>query len=211
MKTNDDQCIYESYREDILKKFKESLHEKEPEVEEEPSSSIEKKEMEDVDHNIEDDSESDVDDESNIESPKKKVVVKSEEFSVNVGPKIRAILRNFPSMVEDKEVLSELKKAIERANSELSSEDEITQSPLKIYDKLIELGIISEEEMDEEEFEEKEAEVLQNFDDDDYTEDDNAYDAEMRKDIEKGKAEEMIRQMGTDWRKHDEDFYSSNY
>jgi hypothetical protein len=142
---------------------------------------------------------------------KKKVVVKSEEISTNLGPKIRAILRNFPAVVEEKDVLSELKKAIERANSELGSEDEINQSPLKIYDKLIELKVLSEEEMNEEEFEEKEAEILQNFDDDDYREDDNAYDAEMRKDIEKGKAEEIIKQMGTDWRKHDEDFFSSNY
>ena len=149
--------------------------------------------------------------ETDTEAVKKKVVVKSEEITVNVGPKIRAILRHFPAMVEETNVLSELKKAIERANSELSSEDEINQSPLKIYDKLIELKVLSEEEMDEEEFEEKEAEVLQNFDDDDYREDDDANDAEIRKDIEKGKAEEMIRQMGTDWRKHDEDFYSSNY
>lgn len=159
---------------------------------------------------IENSSENSVD-ETETEAVKKKVVVKSEEISVNVGPKIRAILRNFPAVVEEKEVLSELKKAIERANSELSSEDEINQSPLKIYDKLIELKVFSEEEMDEEEFEEKEAEVLQNFDDDDFREDDDASDTEMRRDIERGRAEELIRQMGTDWRKHDEDFLSSNY
>lgn len=145
------------------------------------------------------------------ESTRKKVVLKSEELSVNVGPKIRAILRNFPTMIGENDVLSELKKAIERANSELSSEDEITQSPLKVYDKLIEIKALSEEDMDEEEFEEKEAEVLQNFNDDDYTEDDDARSADIRRDIEKGKAEEIIRQMGTDWRKDDEDFYSSNY
>ena len=142
---------------------------------------------------------------------KKKVVLKSEELSVNVGPKIRAVLRNFPTMVEENDVLSELKKAIERANSELSSDEEITQSPLKVYDKLIEIKALSEEDMDEDEFEEKETEVLQNFNDDDYTEDSDPHSAEIRKDIEKGKAEEIIRRMGTDWRKDDEDFYSSNY
>lgn len=177
----------------ILEKYKQFLQEE-----------IEKTE------DIENPSEDSVD-ETDTEAVKKKVVVKSEEISVNVGPKIRAILRNFPAVVEEKEVLSELKKAIERANSELSSEDEIDQSPLKIYDKLIELKVLSEEEMDEEEFEEKEAEVLQNFDDDDFREDDNASDTEMRRDIERGRAEELIRQMGTDWRKHDEDFFSSNY
>ena len=142
---------------------------------------------------------------------KKKVVLKSEEISVNIGPKIRAILRNFPAMVEENEILSQLKKAIERANLELDEENEITQSPLKIYDKLIEIKALSEEALDEDEFKEKETEVLQNFNDDDYMEDDDAYSGEIRKDIEKGKAEEIIRQMGTDWRKDDEDFYSSNY
>lgn len=155
---------------------------------------------------------SDTEDENTEKKPtKKKVVLKSEELSVNVGPKIRAVLRNFPTMVEENDVLSELKKAIERANSELSSDEEITQSPLKVYDKLIEIKALSEEDMDEEEFEERETEVLQNFNDDDYTEDDDAHSADIRKDIEKGKAEEIIRRMGTDWRKDDEDFYSSNY
>lgn len=142
---------------------------------------------------------------------KRKVVLKSEELSVNVGPKIRAVLRNFPTMVEENDVLSVLKKAIERANSELSSEEEITHSPLKVYDKLIEIGALSEEDMDNDEFKEKETEVLQNFNDDDYIEDNDHLSAEIRKDIEKGKAEEIIRKMGTDWRKDDEDFYSSNY
>ena len=94
---------------------------------------------------------------------KKKVVLKSEEISVNIGPKIRAILRNFPAMVEENEILSQLKKAIERANLELDEENEITQSPLKIYDKLIEIKALSEEALDEDEFKEKETEVLQNF------------------------------------------------
>jgi hypothetical protein len=188
MKTKDDQSIYSSYKNEILKKDDKFLMSEENQSE------------------TTDDNET-----RNVDVPKKKVVLKSEEISVNVGPKIRAILRNLPEMVEENEILAELKKAIERANSELDSEDEITQSPLKIYDKLIELDVLSEEEMGEKEFEEKEAEVLQNFDDNDYREDDSTYDAEMRKDIEKGKAEEIIKQLGTDWRKDDEDFYSSNY
>ena len=181
MKNKDTKSIYESYTEDVLKN---------------------KKDIDAEDNDTED---------NETNSPKKKVVLKSEELSVNVGPKIRAVLRNFPTMVEENDVLSELKKAIERANSELNGEDEITQSPLKVYDKLIEIKALYEEDMDEKEFEEKEAEVLQNFNDDDYMEDDDAHSADIRKDIEKGKAEEIIRQMGTDWRKDDEDFYSSNY
>lgn len=141
----------------------------------------------------------------------KKVVVKSEEISVNIGKEYRSILRNFPSIVEESDILSELKMAIRGANLELSSDEEITESPLKIYDKLIELGVLIEKEITQNEYENHETAVLQNFNDDDYSEDDNAYDAEMRKDIEKGKAEEIIKSLGTDWRKHDDDFYSSNY
>lgn len=141
----------------------------------------------------------------------KKVILKAEEISTKTDLQTRTLLRHLVPMVEENDILKELKKAIERANAELDGENQINKSPLKIYDQLIEIKAVYEDEMDEEDFEEKEAEVLQNFDDDDYREDDNQYDAEIRRDIEKGKAEELIKNMGTDWRKHDEDFHSSNY
>lgn len=186
-----------SFKEELLKKFKESLQQEEK-PKWEKKTIVPKKKTDDIE--VEE-----------IETLKKNIVLKSEEISVNIGQKFRAVLRNFPSMVEETEVLTTLKKSIERANSELDEENQIKESPLKIYDKLVSLGVLTQDEMDEDDFEEKEAAVLQNFNDDDFLEDDNAYDAEMRRDIEKGKAEEMINQMGTDWRKHDEDFYSSNY
>lgn len=186
-----------SFKEELLKKFKESLQQEEkPKWEKKtiaPKKETDESEIEE------------------IQTLKKNIVLKSEEISVNIGQKFRAVLRNFPSMVEETEVLTTLKKSIERANLELDEENQIKESPLKIYDKLVSLGAITQDEMDEDDFEEKEAAVLQNFNDDDFTEDDSAYDAEIRRDIEKGKAEEIISQMGTDWRKHDEDFYSSNY
>lgn len=186
-----------SFKEELLKKFKESLQQEEKPKWKKKTIVLKK--------------ESDESEIEEIQTLKKNIVLKSEEISVNIGQKYRAVLRNFPSMVEEIEVLTTLKKSIERANLELDEENQIKESPLKIYDKLVSLGVLTQDEMDEDDFEEKEAAVLQNFNDDDFTEDDNAYDAEMRRDIEKGKAEEIIGQMGTDWRKHDEDFYSSNY
>jgi hypothetical protein len=188
MKNKDQKAIFESYKEEILNKFKQSLKSEPKSSEEENSDDVEK-----------------------IKVAKKKVILKAEEISTNIGPQTRAVLRHLPAMVEEKDILSEIKKSIERANAELNSDDQINKSPLRVYDKLIEIKAIYEDEMDEEEFEEKETEVLQNFDDDDYREDDDQHDAEIRRDIEKGKAEELIKGMGTDWRKHDEDFYSSNY
>jgi hypothetical protein len=197
MKNKDQKAIFESYREEILKKFKQSL-ESEKENKEEIKPKKEK-------------IKSEISDDETIDNVKKKVVLKSEEISTNIGPQTRAILRHLPAMVEEKDILFELKKAIERANAELDSDNQINKSPLKVYDRLIEIKALYEDEMDQDDFEEKEAEVLQNFDDNDYREDDDQYDAEVRRDIEKGKAEELIKGMGTDWRKHDEDFYSSNY
>jgi hypothetical protein len=194
MKKNDQTAIYESYKEEVLNKYMEDVDVQRL-AQQDPREIYHDEEVKDVEEDI----------------PKKKVVVKSEEISVNLGPKLRSILRHLPNMSEENDILSSIKNAIQLANRELSEDDEIKNSPLNVYDKLIELGVLSEEEIDEDDFEEKDVEALQNFDDDDYREDDDDRDKEMRKDIEKGKAEEMIRRMGTDWRKHDEDFYSSNY
>ena len=194
MKKNDQTAIYESYKEEVLNKYMEDVDVQRL-AQQDPREIYHDEEVKDVEEDI----------------PKKKVVVKSEEISVNLGPKLRSILRHLPNMSEENDILSSIKNAIQLANRELSEDDEIKNSPLNVYDKLIELGVLSEEEIDEDDFEEKDVEALQNFDDDDYREDDDDRDKEMRKDIEKGKAEEMIRRMVTDWRKHDEDFYSSNY
>ena len=194
MKKNDQTAIYESYKEEVLNKYMEDVDVQRL-AQQDPREIYHDEEVKDVEE----------------DTPKKKVVVKSEEISVNLGPKLRSILRHLPNMSEENDILSSIKNAIQLANRELDEDDEIKNSPLNVYDKLIELGVLSEEEIDEDDFEEKDVEALQNFDDDDYREDDDDRDKEMRKDIEKGKAEEMIRRMGTDWRKHDEDFYSSNY
>ena len=194
MKKNDQTAIYESYKDEVLNKYMEDVDVQRL-AQQDPREIYHDEEVKDVEE----------------DTPKKKVVVKSEEISVNLGPKLRSILRHLPNMSEENDILSSIKNAIQLANRELSEDDEIKNSPLNVYDKLIELGVLSEEEINEDDFEEKDVEALQNFDDDDYREDDDDRDKEMRKDIEKGKAEEMIRRMGTDWRKHDEDFYSSNY
>jgi hypothetical protein len=111
-----------------------------------------------------------------------------------------------------------IKKSIEKINSNSESEEDyIKASPLAIYDKLIELNAISEEEMDNDKFEdfnpEKEPDVLQSFEDDDYNEFDDSDEREQdwkRQEL-KGKWEDIIRDMGTDWRRDEEDFRSSNY
>jgi hypothetical protein len=214
MKNNDQIAIFESYRDEILKNFKDSLSD-------ENEGNIEKDDMESQESNVETDLELDDTEDSDSEKeekPKRKVVVKSEELTTNVGPKMREILRNIPSVSEDSDILSLIKRSIEKINSKMENEeDHIKASPLSIYDKLIELNAISEEEMDNDEFEdfnpEKEPDALQSFEDDDYTEfdDSDSSEQEWKKESEMGKLRDMIRQMGTDWRGEDEDFRSSNY
>ena len=132
------------------------------------------------------------------------------------------LLRHLPDLSEDVEILSNLKKAIEKTNSTLDDEDHIKDSPMKIYDKLIDLGVLREEEMDQEDFdEEKETDLLQNFDDDDYDIDEDPglskmgkrsdFAKGMSRDVERSKIEDEIRRMGTDWRGQDSDFESSNW
>jgi hypothetical protein len=214
MKNNDQIAIFESYRDEILKNFKDSLSD-------ENGGNIEKDDMENQESNVETDLELDDTEDSDSEKeekPKRKVVVKSEELTTNVGPKMREILRNIPSVSEDSDILSLIKRSIEKINAKIDNEEDyIKASPLSIYDKLIELNAVSEEEMDNDEFEdfnpEKEPDALQSFEDDDYTEfdDSDSSEQEWKKESEMGKLRDMIRQMGTDWRGEDEDFRSSNY
>jgi len=213
MRNNDQVAIFESYREEILKKFKDSIS---------GENNIENEDINDADLGTPDDIDmeglEDDDTEQKDEAPKRKVVVKSEVLSTNVGPKLREILRNIPEVSEDVDILSLIKKSIEKINSNSESEeDHIKASPLAIYDKLIELNAISEEEMDNDKFEDfnpdKEPDVLQSFEDDDYNEFDDSDEREQqwKREELRGKWDDIIRDMGTDWRKDDEDFRSSNY
>jgi hypothetical protein len=168
-----------------------------------------------------DDSIEDTDDTPSEPLPKKNVVIKSTEIGVNLGPKLRSIVRHLPELSEDTEILTHLKKAIEQTNSVFDEEDQIKDSPLKVYEKLVELGVLREEEMDSEDFEDKEADLLEPFDDDDYDidEDPNVsklgkrsdFAKGMSRDVERSKIEDEIRRMGTDWRGQDDDFESSNW
>jgi len=78
-------------------------------------------------------------------------------------------------------------------------------------------GVYSEEEMSSDELEDKEAEVLQSMDDDDYFDDDDFtgesefdvskksrkeredFRSGMRRDVERSKAEDILRGMGVDF------------
>lgn len=228
MKNNDQVAIFESYRDEILAKFKKSLEgksEKENEIEniEEPSSEIENDDSEITEIDV-DDSEMEDDD---IEPPKKKnVIVRSQEIGVKLDPKLKAIVKHLPEIIEDIHVLSDIKYAIKEVNNDIASdEDQIKDSPLSIYDQLMAAGIYSEEEMmeDDERFSSEDKGV--DLEDDAFTVDDY-YDDEdfsgerefnlskktrserddlkssMRKDIERSRAEDILRQMGVDFEDH---------
>lgn len=207
MKNKDQVAIFESYRDDILNKFKQDVLGGDSEVE-------------DIENDVNvDDLE---DDDADIEpTPKRNVVIKAEEIGVNLGLKFRSILRHLPSLSEDTEILSNLKRAIEQTNSVLDDEDQVKESPLNIYTKLIELGVLREEEMDEDQIddEDKEIDLLQKFEDDEYDDDDDLsklgkrsdFAKGMSRDVERSRMEDEIRRMGTDWRGQDDDFLSSNY
>jgi hypothetical protein len=207
MKNKDQVAIFESYRDDILNKFKQDVLGGDSDVE-------------DIENDVDvDDVE---DDDTDVEpTPKRNVVVKAEEIGVNLGLKLRSILRHLPSLSEDTEILSNLKRAIEQTNSTLDDEDQVKESPLNVYTKLIEMGVLREEEMDEEEIddEDKEIDLLQKFEDDEYNDDDDIsklgkrsdFAKGMSRDVERSRMEDEIRRMGTDWRGQDDDFLSSNY
>ena len=207
MKNKDQVAIFESYRDDILNKFKQDVLGGDSEVE-------------DIENDVDvDDVE---DDDTDVEpTPKRNVVVKAEEIGVNLGLKLRSILRHLPSLSEDTEILSNLKRAIEQTNSTLDDEDQVKESPLNVYTKLIEMGVLREEEMDEDQIddEDKEIDLLQKFEDDEYDDDDDVsrlgkrsdFAKGMSRDVERSRMEDEIRRMGTDWRGQDDDFLSSNY
>lgn len=234
MKDKDQVAIFESYREDILNKFKQSLEGDkkeespiEPEASDEISGEIsdEVPEMEDKEEISGDDSDlggnieevDDMEEDEKIELPKKNVIVRSQEISVDIGPKLREIVRNMPDVVEDVDVLSAIKGAIQKVNNKLEEEDQIKDTPLSIYDDLLAAGVYSEEEMDSDELEDKETEVLQNAEDDDYFDDDDFtgesefdvskksrkeredFRSGMRRDVERSKAEDILRGMGVDF------------
>lgn len=205
MRNKDQEAIFESYKKLVLSEqdFREEISEVDP----------------DGGDDVFDDS---LDDDIPSEPlPKKNVVIKATEVGVNLGSKLRSILRHLPDLSEDTEILSNLKKAIEKTNSVFDEEDHIKESPLKVYEKLIELGVLREEEMDQDDFdEEKETELLQNMEDDDYSDDDSElsrlgkrsdFAKGMSRDVERAKIEDEIRRMGTDWRDQDMDFESSNW
>jgi hypothetical protein len=232
MKDRDQLAIFESYREDILNKFKQSL---EGDKEEETSFEPEKKEeLNNVPEIQSDDTDSDdvdfdadiedSDDVEDIEPPKKKnVIVRSHEISRNIGPKLREIVRHMSDVIEDVDIFEEIKNAIKIANGDLEDESKITDTPLSIYDDLIAAGVYSEEERDSDDIEDKETEVLQGFDDD-YSDDDDVsgesefnlskktrgeredFRSGMRKDVERSKAEDILRDIGVDFGPEREDY-----
>lgn len=228
MKDKDQVAIFESYREDILNKFKQSLEgdkreespiepeisDEVPEIEDKEEVSGEDLEDSDLGNDVEE--VDDMEDEK-IELPKKNVIVRSQEISVDIGPKLREIVRNMPDVIEDVEVLSAIKDAIKKANDEFGDDNQIKDTPLSIYDDLLAAGVYSEEEMDSDELEDKESEVLQSMDDDDYFDDDDFtgesefdvskksrkeredFRSGMRRDVERSKAEDILRGMGVDF------------
>jgi hypothetical protein len=229
MKDKDQVAIFESYREDILNKFKQSLEGDkreespiEPEISDEvpeieDKEEISSEDMDDSDLGSDVEEVDDMEEDEKIELPKKNVIVRSQEISVDIGPKLREIVRNMPDVVEDVDVLSAIKGAIQKVNSKLEEEDQIKDTPLSIYDDLLAAGVYSEEEMSSDELEDKEAEVLQSMDDDDYFDDDDFtgesefdvskksrkeredFRSGMRRDVERSKAEDILRGMGVDF------------
>jgi hypothetical protein len=232
MKDKDQLAIFESYREDILNKFKQSLEgdkgedtsfepEKQEELNDVPEIKSDDIDSDDID--FEADIE-DSDDVEEIEPPKKKnVIVRSHEISRNIGPKLREIVRHMSDVIEDVDIFEEIKNAIKIANEDLEDESKITDTPLSIYDDLIAAGVYSEEERDSDDIEDKETEVLQGFDDD-YSDDDDVsgesefnlskktrreredFRSGMRKDVERSKAEDILRDLGVDFGPEREDY-----
>lgn len=227
MRDKDQLAIFESYREDILNKFKQSLEgDKEDDTSFEPE---ERENVNDVPENQSDDVDfgtdsEDSDDIESVEPPKKKnVIVRSHEISRNIGPKLREIVRHMSDVIEDVDIFEVIKNAIRVANEDLEDESKITDTPLSIYDDLIAAGVYSEEERDSDDIEDKETDVLQGFDDD-YSDDDDVngesefnlskktrkergdFRSGMRQDVEKSKAEDILRDLGVDFGPEREDY-----
>ena len=212
MMNKDQVAIFESYRDDILNKFKQSI-------------SGEGKEDEKMENDIESDlsdSETIFDDEDDSpeeETKKLHFVVKNEEIASRLDPVLRAILRKLPEESQDTEILHNIKSAIAEVNSQLDEDDEIKDSPMRVYDALVELGAMSEEERSVKASDEGEISTLQDMEDDLYSDDDdksgewrrNDFVKGMKRDVEAGELEDEIDRMGTDWRKRDSDYESSNW
>jgi hypothetical protein len=232
MKDRDQLAIFESYREDILNKFKQSLEgdkgeetsfeqEKQEELNDVPEIQSDDTDSDDVDFDADIEDSDDVED---VEPPKKKnVIVRSHEISRNIGPKLREIVRHMSDVIEDVDIFEEIKNAIKIANEDLEDENKITDTPLSIYDDLVAAGVYSEEERDSDDIEDKETDVLQGFDDD-YSDDNDVsgesefnlskktrreredFRSGMRKDVERSKAEDILRDIGVDFGPEREDY-----
>ena len=206
----DQMAIFESYRDDILSKFKQNVSE--------PNDDIEGiKKFNDSPEDLIFNGNDDDDDEQEVE--KLNVVVKNEEIGTRLHPILRAILRRLPEESQDTEILHNIKAAIAEVNSELDEEDEIKDTPLKVYETLVDFGAMSEEERTVKASEEGEISTLQNMEDDLYSDDDDLgklskrsdFAKGMKRDVDRGELEDEIRRMGTDWRSSDRDFESSSY
>lgn len=224
MQNNDQLAIFESYRDDILSKFKNSIEsedkgENEIEKIEEPSESEDNDNFETPDI---DDSENEdgVDDEP---LKKKNIITRSQEVAIKLDPKLRGIVRNMPEVIEDVDIFTTIKRAIQDLNDEISNDDEkITDSPLSIYNMLINSGVYNEEEVMEDDDRLNPENKGEDLDDDALTVDDYYDDDDfsgekefnlskktrgeredmksgMRRDVERSKAEDILRQMGVDF------------
>ncbi len=214
---NKDQiAIFESYRDDILNKFKQSISGESNEPEEKMDDELES-DIDDSDTVFDDDG--DDDDSSEKEIEKLNFVIKNEEIASRLDPVLRAILRKLPEESQDTEILHNIKTAIAEVNSEVDEENEIKDSPLKVYEMLVDLGAVSEEERSVKASDDGEIATLQDIEDDMYSDDDDLgrlskrsdFAKAMRRDVERGELEDEIRRMGTDWRQSDRDFDSSSY
>ena len=203
MQNNDQTAIFESYKNEILKKMlTESLGDDDGE------SIFD-------DEGIEGEGDSEV-----KEIKKTTYYIKNEEISVKLDPILREILRRLPDETKDSDMIDALKLAIKSVNEDLDEDDKIEKTPMAIFDTLSNLGTLSEEERDEdisdddrEEFPtlEREDDVYSSDDDDERFGKSSDFSRAMRRDVQRGELEDDIRRMGTDWRSHDEDFFSSNY
>jgi hypothetical protein len=216
MMNKDQIAIFESYRDDILNKFKQSISGESNEPEEKMDDELES-DIDDSDTVFDDDG--DDDDSSEKEIEKLNFVIKNEEIASRLDPVLRAILRKLPEESQDTEILHNIKTAIAEVNSEVDEENEIKDSPLKVYEMLVDLGAVSEEERSVKASDDGEIATLQDIEDDMYSDDDDLgrlskrsdFAKAMRRDVERGELEDEIRRMGTDWRQSDRDFDSSSY
>jgi hypothetical protein len=219
MKNKDQISIYESYRDDILSRFKKSVK---PSENNNGNNSPNDSERD----NIEIDKIDIKSDDGVPESEplkKKNVIIRSPEVSMKLDPNLREIVRLLPNIIEDIDILKLIKKAIHKVNDDLSEFDQkIEDSPLSVYDQLMDAGVYSEEEIMEDDDRLNPAESSGDLDDDtltvdDYFDDDDFsgesdfnlsketqkergdFKSGMRKDVERSKAEDILRQMGVDF------------